>query len=244
MIDEAIARQLSCAQAKMEAGQFENAVTVCETLLESSPSCLPALRMLARAATELGQIELAQTSFRACSVIDPEDDMAHIGMALCADAQGDAETAVAEFWRAYELSPNDRQLADELERRGAEVWDTPLMQARRALAEGKPERAGLILEESGRMDDLATQLTYANALWQLGRVEDVWELCWPISKEFPTCLRALYWLRESGELVEKPLYVRMIRKLIEQIAPGLEPYTETINPIACPQSNRPIADVG
>ena len=53
-------------------------MTVCETLLESSPSCLPALRMLARAATELGQIELAQTSFRACSVIDPEDDMAHI----------------------------------------------------------------------------------------------------------------------------------------------------------------------
>src|SRR6476646_30497 len=176
MIDEAIVGQLSCAQAKVEAGDFENAVKTCEAILVSSPSCLPALRMIARAAAELGNIELAEISFRACSVIDPEDDVAHIGLALCADAQGDPERAVAEFWHAFELSPNDQQLGAELERRGAEVWDTPLMQARRALADGKPERAGLILEESGRPDDLATQLTYANALWQLGRVEDVWEL--------------------------------------------------------------------
>ena len=43
MIDDGITQQLRCAQAKLESGDFDNVIRICQTVLDSSPSCLPAL---------------------------------------------------------------------------------------------------------------------------------------------------------------------------------------------------------
>jgi tetratricopeptide (TPR) repeat protein len=228
MIDDAIAQQLRCAQEQLRISEFENAGRICEAILEGSPNCLPALRILAHCATQLDMLDVAGASFRACAVIDPEDELAHVGLAICADCEGDPETAAVEFRRALELAPNDPGLAQEVIRREGDIITTPLMEARNALFFGNPERALTILNEWGPCGDIVADLTRARALWELGRLDDVWDLCWQISKESPTCIRALYWLRAAGQMIEKPLYVRMIKRLLEQIAPGLEPYTECL----------------
>jgi tetratricopeptide (TPR) repeat protein len=219
MIDRAIARQLCCAQAKLQEGDFEAAMRLCQAILDEIPACLPALRIQARAATELGALDVAVMSFRASAEIDPEDEMAHVGLALCAEAQGDPALATAEFRRALELAPYDQRIADEVADRDGEPLVTPLMEARSLLEEGQPHRAIVVLDERVQRTDVVADLTRARALWDLGRIEEVWDLCWQISREHPNCVRALYWLQTSGQLVEKPL------KQLEQIAPGLEPYT-------------------
>jgi tetratricopeptide (TPR) repeat protein len=206
----------------------------CQAILQEMPACLPALRIQARAAAELGALDVAVISFRASSAIDPEDEMAHVGLALCAEAQGDRATATAEFRRALELAPHDQRIADEVANRDGEPVVTPLMEARSYAAEGFAERAILVLDERGQRKDVVADLTRARALWDLGRVEEVWDLCWEVSREHPSCVRALFWLHASGQLVEKPLYTRMIRKQLEQIAPGLEPYTQLLEEVACP----------
>ena len=114
MIDD-LAQHLATARLKVEVGDYQGAAHASAAILADRPNCLLALRIQAYATLELGWLPAAEASFRSCASIDPEDELAHIGLAMCAEQQGELDQASAEFCRAWELAPNDPAIADEAE---------------------------------------------------------------------------------------------------------------------------------
>ncbi len=228
-MNEGVVHQLFSAQSQIDAGNYEAALQMCQAIVDANASCLLARRIMAALAVESGELDKAIEAFRVCSLIDPEDEVAHVGLAMCADALDDHDTASAELRRALELAPTDRWIAEEVERRGDQVHRTPLMEAREALIAENPVRAMMSLGEHTDRSDLAVELTRAQALWQLGRYDAVWDLCWTISRQHPTCVGALIMLKAAGTAVDKPLFARMAARMLEQITPGLDAYSLRIN---------------
>ncbi|HZT06895.1 MAG TPA: tetratricopeptide repeat protein [Chloroflexota bacterium] len=229
--------QLRRARAQLDAGDYAAAADTCQKILDEEWYCLPALRMLARSAAATGRIDVAEESFRACANIDPEDDLAHVGLALCAEARGDPEAAANEYHRALELAPTDLELVAEVNRRMGAVHRTPLMAAREAMSRGAFADAQELLGEPSDDEDLAVELTRAHAMWEMGEPQGVWDLCWRLLQKHPTCVRALHWLHRAGPLVEKPLYVRIMAKRLQQIAPDLPPFCPSIRANECASSS-------
>src|SRR4051794_30317547 len=108
---------LGCAQAYVRRGSYEDAFDTCQSILASNSNCLLAHRISGLSAIELGRLDEAIEAFYTCTLMDPVDEVAHVGLALCAERLGDWEAAAAEMCRALELAPADEWIVNEVVRR-------------------------------------------------------------------------------------------------------------------------------
>src|SRR5579864_8316926 len=81
--------------------RFADAAAHASSVLDRLPTCLLALRVLAWAQLELDE-DGARETFQRCAEYDPEDALAHVGLAIWHQQRGDNETAVSEWVRAWE----------------------------------------------------------------------------------------------------------------------------------------------
>lgn len=213
--------RVAAARAQVVRGEFEAASESCRAILAEKPNCLPALRIQGYASLELGRYPLAEQAFRQAAIVDAEDELARVGLAICAEQRGDLRTTLAEIQRAGELAPDDPGIGAEIERLGGTRPATPLAQARRAVLEGQARQALDYLEGPVRDGDLAAKLTLASALWELNRKDEIWTMCSEIARDQPNCIRALLWLRAVGPGTGRTLQVRTITRDAEEIDPGL-----------------------
>jgi tetratricopeptide (TPR) repeat protein len=180
-------------------GHADAALTPCQDVLARYPKHVEASCLLAETRREMRQLPQAADLFERVVAADPESLIGHWGLATILEERGDLEGALYELQVAWDVSPGQPAVADELRRlRAARGWEAQpvelsaaglaraywrghqyrraLTEARRAVAKS-PERLDLSLLE-------------CEALWRLGRVGEAAEVAAEILLDAPDCLKA------------------------------------------------------
>jgi tetratricopeptide (TPR) repeat protein len=187
------------AREALIGGKADAALAPCMEVLAVYPRHLEATCLLAETRRELRQLPQAADLFERVVAADPESLIGHWGLATILEERGDVEAAAYELQAAWDVSPGQPAVADELRRlRGLLGWTTDdvdltvaalarvywrghqyrraLSEARRALA-AAPERLDLMVLE-------------CECLWRLGRVGEAAEVAAELLLESPDCLKA------------------------------------------------------
>jgi len=204
-----------CDEVKelIKAQSIDEAIVICRHILERFPKYIMPYRLLGEAALEREEYDEAASLFTRVLGANPEDVIAHVGLAVVHDEKKEPEEAIWHLERAFELAPGNMEIRQELkrlygEREGVEpprVKLTPAALARLYLREGLYDRAitelrPLLKEDPDRVD---LKLALAEALWREGRRREAAESCQEILELLPNCLKAnlilgVIW-KESGQ---------------------------------------------
>ncbi|MFQ5886321.1 MAG: tetratricopeptide repeat protein, partial [Anaerolineae bacterium] len=207
-----------CDEVKelIKAQSIDEAIAICRHILERFPKYIMPYRLLGEAALEREEYDEAASLFTRVLGANPEDVIAHVGLAVVHDGKKELEEAIWHLERAFELAPGNTEIRQELkrlygEREGVEpprVKLTPAALARLYLREGLYDRAitelrPLLKEDRDRVD---LKVALAEALWQEGRRREAAESCQEILELLPNCLKTnlilgLIW-KESGQKEE------------------------------------------
>ena len=184
----------------VERGQYDEAVAHGRHVLQHYPKHLETYRLLGKAMLEAGQEDLAEDMFRRVLSGDPDDFVARVGMSIIADRRGDLQQAVWHMERAFELTPDNEAIQEELRRlygRRDGVEPTRLQLTRGGLARlhmrgnllsrAIEEFRELLAEQPERVD---LQVALAEALWRNEQRVQAEEACLQVLEELPYCLRA------------------------------------------------------
>jgi tetratricopeptide (TPR) repeat protein len=204
-----------CDEVKesIKAQSIDEAIAICRHILEWFPKYSMPYRLLGETALERDEYDEAASLFTRVLGADPEDVIAHVGLAVVHDEKKELEEAIWHLERAFELAPGNTEIRQELKRlygegEGVEpprVKLTPAALAHLYLREGLYDRAitelrPLLKEDPDRVD---LKVALAEALWREGRRREAAEACQEILKLLPNCLKAnlilgLIW-KESGQ---------------------------------------------
>ncbi len=204
-----------CEEAKelMREGSLDEAIAICRHILKQYPKYIMPYRLLGEAALEKEGYEEAANLFTRVLGADPEDVIAHVGLAVVHEERGEQEEAIWHLEWAFELTPGNAEIRQELkrlygQREGAEperVKLTPAALGRLYLKEGLYQRAitefrPLLEADPDRVD---LKVALAEALWREDRRREAAETCQEILESLPNCLKANLILgaiwRESGQ---------------------------------------------
>ncbi len=204
-----------CDEVKglIKAQSIDEAIIICRHILERFPKYIMPYRLLGEAALEREEHDEAASLFTRVLGANPEDAIAHVGLAVVHDEKKELEEAIWHLERAFELAPGNTEIRQELkrlygEREGVEpprVKLTPAALARLYLREGLYDRAitelrPLLKEDPDRID---LKVALAEALWRESRRREAAESCQEILELLPNCLKAnlilgVIW-KESGQ---------------------------------------------
>ncbi|HEY76735.1 MAG TPA: tetratricopeptide repeat protein, partial [Thermoflexia bacterium] len=198
----------------IEEGRYDEVVAHGRHILERYPKYLEVYRVLGEAMLEAGQEDQAENMFLRVLSGDPENFVAHAGMSVIYDRRGDLDKALWHMERAFEISPDNPAIRNELRRlygrkTGVEPGRLDLTQAAlaRLYARGGhyrraiEELRALLEEEPDRVD---LQVALAEALWKNEQRIQAEELCLDILERLPFCLKA--------NLILGEIYTRTGRK--------------------------------
>lgn len=217
-----LAETLASAREAAMQQRFEQAADLARSALHACQSCLLAHRILAWAQLRLGD-DGALTSFQQCAQLDPEDALAEVGQAMCHEAQGAPDVAVAHFLRAWELDPQDQRIRKEVVRLGEDFPDSPLADGIAALNAGRADAAVGPLRQAAanNPNDLAAPLALATALWRVDGKQQAHNLASTVLAVRPYNVKALLYVlaveADSGHL----LRTRELAARAEQVDPDL-----------------------
>jgi tetratricopeptide (TPR) repeat protein len=195
-----IRETLERARQALIAGQADNALAPCQEVLARYPKHVEASCLLAETRRELRQLPQAAELFERVVAADPESVIGHWGLATIFEDAGDVEAALYELEVAWDVSPGQSAVAEEIarlrgDRLGRPVEVVELSGAglarvywrghhyRRALAELRRELAD-------RPERLDLMVLEAECLWRLGRTAAAAEVAAEILLESPDCLKA------------------------------------------------------
>jgi len=204
-----------CDEAKelIKAQSIDEAIAICRHILERFPKYIMPYRLLGEAALEREEHNEAASLFTRVLGANPEDVIAHVGLAVVYDEKKELEEAIWHLERAFELAPGNSEIRQELKRLYGEREDvepprvklTPAALARLYLREGLYDRAitelrPLLKEDPNRVD---LKVALAEALWRENRRREAAESCQEILDLLPNCLKAnlilgVIW-KESGQ---------------------------------------------
>lgn len=184
----------------IENGEAHLAIQHCQHILESYPKCVDTYRLLATAYLENSQFKEASEVFQRLLSAVPDDRLAHIGMSVIREHDGNLDEAIWHMERANELQPANRLLQDELRRMyglrdGLEpprIHLTSAALARmyykgRLYNQAVAEINSILREQPERID---LQILQARTYKVLGKQEEACQICSRIIDILPYCLEA------------------------------------------------------
>ncbi|HSM54658.1 MAG TPA: tetratricopeptide repeat protein [Candidatus Sulfomarinibacteraceae bacterium] len=211
----------------IDESRLGEAVRHCRFILQQYPRHVDTYRLLGKAFLERGELQAAADVFRRVLSADPEDFIAHAGMAIIYKQEDQYKQAVWHMERAFEVDPYNAAIQEALKdlygrRDGLPPGQLPL--TRGALsrlyvkgemyAQAIAELGELVEQEAGRVD---LKVLLAEALWRDGQRVDAVEVCQAVLEELPDCIKANAILGEiwlvTGRHDEAPPYMQRVYAL-------------------------------
>lgn len=184
----------------IEQGRYDEIVAHGRHILEQYPKYVEVYRVLGEAMLEAEREADAKDMFQRVLSSDPENFVAHAGMSVIFDRQGDLDKALWHMERAFELAPDNPAIRGELRRlygRKTGVEPGRLDLTRAALARlylrgGHYQRAieeleAILAENPQRLD---VEVALAEALWRNEQRVRAEEVCLDLLEKLPFCLKA------------------------------------------------------
>lgn len=224
-----LATQIAEARAAALDQRFPEAATAARRVVDTNPTCLPALRALAWAQVETGD-RAASESFQTCATLDPEDAYAEVGLAMCLERQGERPRALERLIRAWELEPDDQKIRKEVVRLGGEFPDSPLADGIALLRAGRDDPAITPLRQAAAATppDVAASLALATALWRVGGRQQAYNLASIVLGTHPHAVKAILFVVAVEASSGRLLRTRELLARAEQVDPGFTLYGDLV----------------
>ncbi len=219
---------------------YDLAVEHCRHILQQHPQHIATYRLLAKALLEKGDYAGATELFQRILSADPNDYIAHAGLAVIYKEEDVLSQAIWHLERAYEIEPYNAAIQHELRtlyvhqfensRRGKQKDDTAVPNTSLPLSAGALARfylrsqlydqsAALLrptLEKDQERIDLRVLLM--EALWRDGRRIEAVNVCLQVLDQLPNCIAANaiiaeIWLR-TGRVDEAQRYLRHLQTML------------------------------
>jgi tetratricopeptide (TPR) repeat protein len=212
-------------------GRFADAASHARAMLDTLPSYLAALRVLAWAQLELEQDEALDT-FERCAELDPEDALAHVGQAIWHQQRAQNESATRHWQRAWELDPDNQAIRRALVKLTGELPESPLADAISLLRGGRAMAAAEGLRTlRGQRDDVVVSLSLMTALTASGAHRDALDLALGVyTRGFPSVKAALY-VAALEDHAGRTLRSREAIARAEQVDPGLTLFADVVRQV-------------
>ncbi|MBI3913671.1 MAG: tetratricopeptide repeat protein [Chloroflexi bacterium] len=178
----------------------DEALALCKHVLRYYPKHIETYRLAAEATMESGDPIGAQEIFRRVLSADPEQVVAHAGLAVIFQQERQPTEALWHLERANELAPTNLEIRQELLRLYGEIEDqprarlklTPAGLARLYAQEGLYAQAihefrTIVDSEPNRFD---ARVGLAETLWQAGKLREAAEVALHLLDVLPYCLKA------------------------------------------------------
>ena len=216
----------------LESEKNDEAVAHCRHILDYYPRNLDVYRLLGKGLLELGHLEDAADIFYRVLSAAPDDFIAHVGMAIIGEEEGDLDKAIGHMERASEAKSNNIALHSELKRlygRRDGVEPVKIRLTRGALARlylrgGNFAQAVGELQAAlrGAPDRIDWQVLLAQVLWKDEQRIDAVEACQDVLAKLPDCVQVNSILFEiwhsAGREDEADVYWQRVESLDPYLA--------------------------
>ncbi len=184
----------------IDQGHIDEAIAHCQHVLKIFPKYLEIYRLLGKAYLEARRFSDAADIFQRVLLAVPDDFISHLGMSIVSDEQKDLDRAIWHMERAYEISPSNAGVQNELRRlygRRDGLEPPKIRLTRGALAQmynkgGQYQQAIVeiksVLAEDPTRNDLKTLL--ARAYFRAGMKVEATEICTELLRRYPYNLDA------------------------------------------------------
>ena len=222
----------------IDSGQTDEAIAHCRYILETYPKHIHTYRSLGKALLESQRYGDAADVFTRVLACIPDDFIAHLGMSIIREDEGDLDGSIWHMERAFEVQPSNAAVQSELRRlygrrdgltpakvqltRGAmarmsaksHLYSQAIAELRTALADD-PQRPDL-------------QVLLARMYTQAGQRLATIETCNALLGKFPYCLEANRLMVEILPGTERASDADTYRRRLEE----LDPYESHLSPAA------------
>jgi len=220
----------------IENGQNEEAVAHCRYILEHFPKHVDTYRLMGKALLETQRLGDAADVFQRVLSCTPDDFIAHLGMSIVREDEGDINAALWHMERAFETQPSNAAIQAELRRlygRREGLSPAKIQLTRGALArmsaksnlnsQAINELRAALAEDPSRPD---LQVLLAKLYAITGQNLEAIETCNTLLKKLPYCLEANRILAELLPGTERSKDAAIYRARYEE----LDPYAAKISP--------------
>jgi tetratricopeptide (TPR) repeat protein len=211
----------------IEHEQLDEAIAHCRYILQTYPKHLDTYRLLGKGYLEAKRYGDAADIFQRVLSAVPDDFVAHVGMSIVREDEGNTEVAIWHMERAFETNPANPAIQQELRRLigrrdGIEPHKVRLTRGALArmyshgelYAQAVAELRAALQEDTERAD---LQVVLAEMYWRTGQRAEAVDLCNRILEKLPYCreanriLAAAY--QAGGRTDEAAVYHRRLATL-------------------------------
>jgi tetratricopeptide (TPR) repeat protein len=205
------------------------AVAHCRHILDYFPKNLAVYRLLGKGLLEQRQFDDAANVFYRVLSATPDDFVAHLGLAIIGEEEGNLGQSIGHMARAFETQPNNAAIQEELKRlygRRDGVAPTRIRLTRGALARlylnggnyaQAAEELRVALKETPERIDL--QILLAKALWYDEQRIDAVQVCQAVLQHLPYSLEANAILYEIWQSTDREEEAMLYRQRVEALDP-------------------------
>jgi Tfp pilus assembly protein PilF len=207
------------------------AVAHCRHILDYFPKNLAIYRLLGKGLLEQRQFADAANVFYRVLSAAPDDFVAHLGLAIIGEEEGNLTQSIGHMARAFETQPNNAAIQEELKRlygRRDGVAPSRIRLTRGGLARlyvnggnhaQAVEELRAALNETPERIDL--QILLAKALWYDEQRIDAVQVCQGILQRLPYSLEANAILYEIWQSTDREEEAMLYRQRVEALDPFL-----------------------
>jgi tetratricopeptide (TPR) repeat protein len=187
------------ADALIQSGESGKAILIARHILRHYPRHIESYRLLGQALLKAGNYQEAAEQFWRVLGADPESVASRVGLARIYETTGDLDKAAWQMQRAFELSPANADLRQQLRRlneaRGSGVGDEfeitraalGRIYARGQLhAKAIQEFRAVLAQEPDRFD---VQVALTEVLWRAEQRSEAVEICRRTLEKLPNALK-------------------------------------------------------
>lgn len=191
---------LSGVEELIDNGQIDEALAHCRHILKNLPKNVDTYRLMGKAYLEDKRHGDAGDIFQRVLSSMPDDFIAHIGMSIIREDEGNLDTAIWHMERAFESQPSNRAIQDELQRLFGqrEGYTPPKVRLTRGALARMYAHGDLYnqaisellsaLKEDARRPDL--QVLLAEMHFKTQQENEAIEVCTQLLEKLPYCLFA------------------------------------------------------